>query len=80
LYGADAVATDGLEQRERVGRLDLEAPPQPLADLLVVRQQVVEVVRHDRATDLEPRRDRQGQRQRAPLRRVKPGLVVGESM
>src|SRR5205814_7735007 len=80
LNGTDAVAADGFEQGEGVDRPGLVATRHPLADLLVVRQQVVEVVRHHLAANLQRRRDRQGQRQRAALRRREPGWVVGESM
>ena len=67
LDGADAVAADRLEQRERLGVLGPEAPAEALADAVVVGQQVVEPVRDDRAADLARAGDRQRQGQERTL-------------
>jgi hypothetical protein len=63
LHGADAVSADGLEQSECLGIASLEASAQALANPLVVRQQVVEVVGNHLPANLARAGDGQGQRQ-----------------
>ncbi len=61
LHSAYAVTADGFQQCEGIQRLGVEAPPDALSYAVVVRQQVVEVVRDHLALDLQ--RARNGQRQ-----------------
>ena len=80
LHRAHAVSADFPQQFEGVGRAQPEPVADAVADLRVVRQQVVEVIGHHvAAVVFAGRQQRQRQRQRTRSRRCQPGRQVGQA-